>query len=479
MAKIYDAVVVGSGPNGLAAAITMARAGHSVLVMEWAGAAGGGMKTEALTLPGFIHDTFSAVHPMAAASSFFESLPLHAHGLEWITPYSQAAHPFADGSAVTLEATIDATAAQLGRDADSYRYLMEPLVREWHNLFYETFQPMMHVPQHPLLLARFGSKAIWPASLFAKLQFSEEKARALFLGIAAHANMPLNKLGTAAIGLMLMLAGHARGWPFPKGGSGQLAAALVSYLKSQGGEITLGEEIKSAAQIPASRFVFFDLSPRQIVSILGDKLPPRYRHRLAEFKYGPGVFKMDFALSGPIPWRSELCRRTATVHLGGSSREVVRSEQLPTYGKCSDDPYVLLTQPSLFDSTRAPVGKHTAWAYCHIPHASTLDRSEVIENQIERFAPGFRDLILRKHVMYPKDLELRNANLIGGDISGGAVNLGQLISRPLFTLTPYELPVPGYYLCSASTPPGSGVHGMGGMNAAHAAIAKLTKKGSA
>jgi phytoene dehydrogenase-like protein len=450
----FDAIIVGSGPNGLAAAITLAQAGFSVRVYDAEWTAGGGTKTEELTLPGFHHDTFSAVHPMAA-SAFFSKLDLATHGLDWITPPIQAAHPFKDGTEVSLFHSVDQTADNLGRDGRHYRALMEPLVREWPNLFDETFQPVLHFPRHPFLLAKFGLNALWPAEQFAKMSFKEDRTRALFLGIAAHANTPLQSGGTAAIGLMLALAGHAKGWRFPKGGSGQISKALVSYFQSLGGEIKLGERITNLDQLPKSKCILFDMSPRRLAQLLKDLIPNSYRSRLEKIKYGPGVFKVDWALAGPIPWRARACAQAATVHLVGSSAEAAASERLPARGQVSEKPYVLLTQPSLFDSGRAPMGKHTAWAYCHVPNASAIDMTDAIENQIERFAPGFRDLILARHKMGPKDLENKNANLIGGDISGGAIGLGSLLFRPLVQWDPYQLPVPGYFLCSSATPPGA------------------------
>lgn len=468
--KNYEAVVVGSGPNGLAAAITMARAGHSVLVLEAADLPGGGARTEALTRPGFLHDVCSAVHPLAVASPFFRSLELEKFGLEWIHSPSVAAHPLEGEEVVLLERSVEATAHNLGEDGESYQKFMGALAAEWEELFADIFQPMLRWPKRPLLLSRFGMPALLPASALARQFLRGKRARALFAGVAAHANAPLENAGTAAIGLMLHLAAHARGWPLPCGGAQSITQALVACLRSFGGELQTGVEVRSLKDIPSSRWVFFDLTPRQILSILGERLPPVWIKKFTRYRYGPGVFKMDWALSEPIPWRGKECARAATVHLGGTLDEILLSEYGNDRGLSAEHPYVLLTQPSLFDPTRAPKGFHTAWAYCHVPLDSDLNRQAAVEAQIERFAPGFRDCIIARSTFTTTQMESKNANLIGGDISGGAITLKQLLFRPVVGAKPYHLPVPGCYICSSSTPPGPGVHGMAGFNAAQKAL---------
>lgn len=473
--KTYDAVVVGSGPNGLAAAITMAQAGHSVLVLEAASLAGGGARSEALTRPGFIHDVCSAIHPLAVASPFFRSLSLEKFGLEWIYSPSVVAHPLEGGEVVLLEQSVEDTAKNLGEDGARYLDFMGSLANHWEDLFSDIMQPLMHWPRQPLLLSRFGLPALLPAATVARNFLRGPRARALFAGVAAHANAPLEEPGTTAIGLMLHLAAHARGWPLPQGGSQNISRALILYLQSLGGEIQTEVEVKSLKDLPKSRWVFFDITPRQVLSILGDQLSESWKKRFLRFRYGPGIFKMDWALSNPIPWMAKDCARAATVHLGGTLEEIILSEYGNDRGLVAEHPYVLLSQPSLFDATRAPAGFHTAWAYCHVPHGSDLDRQNAIEAQVERFAPGFRESIIARSVLTPSDLQNKNANLIGGDISGGAITLGQLLFRPVFGANPYQLPIPGFYICSSSTPPGPGVHGMGGFNAAQSALRHCIK----
>lgn len=475
MSERYDAVVVGSGPNGLAAAVTLARAGKSVLVLEAADKAGGGARTCELTLPGFSHDLCSAVHPLAAASPFFRGVPLRDHGLEWIEPPAGCAHPLDDGTCALLFRDVDETARALGPDAGRYRSLLGVLAANWESVLGEVLAPPIHVPRHPILLARFGTLGLFPAYDYARLLFGSARARALFAGIAAHANAPLDRAGTAAIGLMLNLAGHARGWPIPRGGAQAITSALESYLRSLGGVVRTGVRVRGLAELPESRLVLWDLTPRQLSAIFGNRLPPSTRRAFERYHYGPGVFKMDWALGGPIPWRAEGVARSATVHIGGTLEEITTAEAAPAKGEHSERPYVLLCQPTLFDPSRAPPGKHIVWAYCHVPHGSTRDMSGVIEAQIERFAPGFRDLVLARRAHDTRAMEASNANYIGGDINGGALSLKQLLFRPRIQADPYRLPLAGHFVCSSSTPPGPGVHGMCGFNAAESALRWLRK----
>jgi phytoene dehydrogenase-like protein len=466
----YDVVVVGSGPNGLSAAVAMARAGRSVLVLEARDEVGGGASSAELTLPGFVHDPFSAVHPLGIGSPFFRGLPLAEHGLDWVHPEVPLAHPFDRRPAALLEPSIEATVATLEGDGAAYRALVEPFVERWDPLFREALAPL-HLPRRPVLLGRFGLLALQSAYGLANRSFSGDPARALFAGIAAHATVPLTKLATAAFGLMLLIAGHSVGWPVAKGGSGSITRALASYLRSLGGEIRTGVRVRSLADLPVAKAVFFNLTPAQLLRVAGDRLPATYRRRLRNYLYGPGVFKMDWALSEPIPWRDPSCARAGTLHLGGTLEEISRSTEITWAGRPPDNPFVLVAQPSLFDPTRAPPGKHVGWAYCHVPNGSTVDMTERIEQQIERYAPGFRDVILARSSMGPAELERRNPNLVGGEINGGAAILGQIFFRPMIRWSPHRIPVRGFYLASASAPPGGGVHGMGGYYAAQAALA--------
>ena len=465
----YDAVVIGAGPNGLAAAITMSQAGASVLVVEAADTVGGGARSAELTLPGYLHDACSAIYPLGVGSPFFRTLPLDKHGLEWVQPPAPLAHPFDDGTAAVLERSVEATADGLGRDAPAYRGLMGPLVRDWEALAVELLGPM-RFPRHPLALARFGLRAVRSAHGLSKGLFEGERARALFAGLSAHSMLPLERPVTAAFGLVLGMAGHAVGWPLSRGGAQRLSDALASYLLSLGGEIVTCTRVESIDEMPQAQAVLCDVTPRQLLSIAGPRFPARYKRKLEGYRYGVGAFKVDWALDGPIPWTAAQCARAGTVHVGGSMEEIGASERAVWRGEHPERPYVLLAQPSLFDPTRAPEGKHTVWAYCHVPNGSAYDMADRIESQIERFAPGFRERVLARSVMPPAVLEQRNPNYVGGDINGGVQDLRQLFSRPTFRLVPYSTPARGVYICSSSTPPGGGVHGMCGYFAARAAL---------
>ncbi|MEX0816045.1 MAG: NAD(P)/FAD-dependent oxidoreductase [Gaiellales bacterium] len=462
-----DAVVVGSGPNGLAAAITFARAGRSVLLREANDTIGGGARSAELTLPGFVHDTCSGIHPFVPGSPFFREVPLP----EFVHPAVPLAHPLDDGSAVLLERSLEQTAAGLGEDAGAYRRLVGPVVENWRKLEEAVLGPLLGVPRHPLVLGRFGLNALQPTTWITR-RFAGEQARALFAGCAAHAMLPLERSPSAAFGLILLAAGHLFGWPFPRGGAQKISDALAEHLRSLGGEIETGRAVD---ELPRARTVLCDLTPRGLLRIAGDRLPRDYARRLERYRYGPGTFKLDYALDGPIPWKAAACARAGTVHLGGTAEEIAASERAPWEGRHAERPFVLLAQHSLFDPTRAPKGKHTAWAYCHVPNGSTFDMTERIEAQIERFAPGFRERVVARHVMPPAELERRNANLVGGDLNGGAATLWQTLARPVFKLNPYATPLRGVYLCSSSTPPGGGVHGMCGHLAARAALRNLER----
>jgi len=467
---VVDAIVVGSGPNGLAAAIALARGGRSVRVLEGAETIGGGMRTEALTLPGFAHDTCSAIHPLALASPFFRSVPLAEHGVEWIHSPAPLAHPLDDGAAVVLERSVEATAAGLDeRDGRAWQKLFAPLAAAGDGLVEAILAPPLP-PKHALLMARFGLKAARSAVGLARSSFTGERARALFAGNAAHSMLPLESTATASFGLVLALLGQTVGWPLPLGGSQAIADALASYLRSLGGEIETGRPVASLEELREARIVLLDVTPRQLLVLAGDRLQGSYRRALERYRYGPGVFKLDWALSGPIPWRAPECERAATVHLAGTLDEIAASERAPWRGETASKPFVLVAQQSLFDATRAPSGHHTAWAYCHVPNGSAADMTGAIEAQLERFAPGFRDLVLARSALGPAELQAHNPNYVGGDINGGAANLRQLFVRPAARLSPYTTPLDGVYLCSSSTPPGGGVHGMCGWHAAQTAL---------
>lgn len=464
-----DAVVVGSGPNGLAAAILLARAGLSVTVLEGAETIGGGVRSAALTLPGFLHDVCSAVYPVAAASPFFRKLPLKAHGLDWIQPPVPLAHPLDDGSAVLLQRSLVETAAGLGTDAIPYRLLMEPLVASWPEIGPELLGPPAW-PRHPFQLIRFARHALRSGTGLAADRFGGVRARALFAGLAAHSGLPLERPGAAGFGLVLALLAHAFGWPIARGGAGCLAAALGDYLEELGGCIETSHPVASLDELADPPVLLLDVTPRQLLRLAGSRLGRLYRRRLQRYRYGPGVCKIDWALAGPIPWRAAACEQAGTVHLGGRLEEIAQAEQAVWNGRHPERPFVLLAQQSRFDPSRAPDGRQTGWAYCHVPHGSETDMTAAIEAQVERFAPGFRDLILARHVRTAGAYELYNPNCVGGDINGGVQDLGQLWGRPVLSLNPYATGLDGVYLCSSATPPGGGVHGMCGFHAARTAL---------
>jgi phytoene dehydrogenase-like protein len=468
---MLDAVVVGSGPNGLAAAITLAQAGRSVLVLEAAETVGGGARSAELTLPGFVHDVCSAIHALAKASPCFGALPLEEHGLELVEPPAPLAHPLDDGTAVMLERSVDETAAGLGADRRRYRKLMAPLVAHSDKLvpFLLGRSPL---PRHPVVAARFGLLGLRSAVGLAK-RFEGDRARALLAGLSAHSMQDLRRPPTASFGLALGLFAHTHGWPFVRGGSQRLAEALASYFKSLGGEIEVGRSVESVDDLPKSKVTMLDVTPRQVLQLAGHRLPGRYVRALRRYRYGPGVFKVDWALDAPVPWQAGECSRAATVHVGGTLEAIADSEAAVWRGETAERPFVLVAQQSLFDDARAPEGKHTLWAYSHVPNGSREDMTERIESQIERFAPGFRELILERSVRGPAEMEQYNSNYVGGDINGGVQDLRQLYTRPVVRLDPYSTPVEGLYLCSSSTPPGGGVHGMCGYHAAQSAIKRL------
>lgn len=466
-----DAVVVGSGPNGLAAAIVLAQQGLKVKVFEAANTVGGGMRSAELTLPGFVHDVCSAIQPLGKASPFFASLDLSAHGLRWAEPDVQVAHPLDGGRAGAALRSMDETARSLGTDSKRYAKIFGPLTDSYQALLHEFLGPL-RPPRHPIAMARFGLQALRPAAGYAEARFDTEEARALFMGMAGHSMLRLTSAATASLGLMLGILAHAVGWPIPVGGSRSIADALAAELTSLGGEIVTGHRVSRLDELPASQCVMLDVTPRQVMEIARGRLPARYLARLGRYRYGPGVFKLDLALDGPVPWTSEVVRRAGTIHAGGGWREVVASESEVWAGRHPESPLVLVAQPSLFDATRAPEGKHTLWAYCHVPSSSDVDMSERIEKQIERFAPGFRDLIIGRSKMTALQMSRYNENYVGGDINGGVQDLRQLFTRPVARLDPYSTPVEGIYICSSSTPPGGGVHGMCGYWAARSALSK-------
>ena len=460
--------IVGSGPNGLAAAIAMAHEGFSTEVREAQDTPGGACRTLELTLPGYHHDFGSAVHPMAVGSPFFRQLPLEKHGLTWLHHPAPLAHPLDDGTAVTLERNLDDTVAELGVDGPAWHRLVSPLVEHWDELAPELLQPLTHIPRHPLHMARFGLLAAQPARLLASSVFRTERARALFAGLAGHSFLSLDAPFSSAIALVLGAAAHAVGWPVPQGGSGSITQALLGVLQHERGVLHTSSPVRSVDDFGEGAIVLCDTSPRALAALAGSRLPPMYGRKLKRFRPGPGSFKVDYALSEPIPWRASACRRAGTVHLGGTMGEITRSERSVARGRIPRQPYVLLAQPTLVDPTRAPADRHIAWAYCHVPFGSTQDATALIEAQIERFAPGFSECVLARSVSSPQRLGSMDENLAGGDISGGAMDIAQLLLRP--TWQGYATPDPLLYLCSSSTPPGGGVHGMCGYHAAQAAL---------
>lgn len=465
MASPYDAIIIGSGSNGLAAAIFLQQKGLKTAVFEKASTPGGATRTAELTLPGFKHDVGSAILPLGLASPFFRQLPLEDHGLSWVYPQAAYAHPFEDGSAYACYPDIDRTAAQLGDDGPAYHKLFGSLLESWDKIGQDLLGPL-GIPEHPVPFMKFGLKAIPSAKLLADQVFKNDRSKAFFYGAAAHSTLPLNSLASASFGLVLTTSAHRYNWPFPKGGAGNFTGALLRYYRSLGGTLTLEREISDIRELPGAYAYLFDLTPRQLLRIKGLNFSSLYRKRMERFRYGAGVFKMDWALSEPIPFISEVCRQAATVHLGFSKEEIEASEKATNNNRISNSPYVLLAQHSIFDQERAPEGKHTAWAYIHVPHGNTEDFSEVVENQIERAAPGFKEIILKRSVMNTAQLEKFDPNLVGGDINGGKQDITQMFTRPVARISPYSTPDPRVYICSSSTPPGGGVHGMCGYHAA-------------
>ena len=474
MTKEYDAVIVGAGPNGLAAAVTLAQAGRSVLVLEAADTPGGGARSMALIEADVVHDICSAVHVLGVASPFFRSQPLERLGLEWVHPQIPLAHPLDHGRCAVAQSDLDTTVAALGVDGKAYRAIIGRLSRRFDDLADDVLGPVVHMPRHPIFFTRFGIQAVLPAAVLAR-RFSTDEARALFGGCAAHAMLPFRSALTSSFGMLLLAGAHAHGWPFARGGSQQIIDALVARLIELDGRVECNRVVRTLDDVPPARTTMFDTSPRQLAAIAGESLPARYRRRLESFRHGPGAFKIDYVLDGPVPWTSLSCRSAGTVHVGGTIAEVAGAESAVAAGRHAEKPFVLVAQPTVVDDTRAPRGTHALWVYAHVPNGSTLDKSEAIENQIERFAPGFRDVVRARSVITAAQFEDYNANYVGGDIAGGAHAMSQLIARPFVSRHNYRTPNPRLFLCSASTPPGAGVHGMCGFNAARAALSTVLK----
>jgi phytoene dehydrogenase-like protein len=472
----YDAIVVGAGPNGLAAAIRIAQQGFSTLLLERNPEVGGACRTAELTLPGFRHDVGSGVHPLAFGSPFFSSLPLEKYGLGWRQPEIPLAHPINQSEIATLRRSISDTGNSLGRDAKAYQRLFEPIVSRWKSLLEEFLQPIIHFPRHPLQLVAFGNLALTSIDHLVRNRFSREPARALMAGLAAHSFLPPTDPGSSGFALILAMLAHAIGWPIPIGGAQAIARALSEHFQELGGQVQTDVSVMTLRQLPESRVVLFDVTPQQLVRILGSLLPSNYRRKLERFRYGPGIFKIDYALDGPIPWLHPDCEKAGTVHLGGTFPEIAQAEYQVSRGRHAEHPFLLVSQPTVVDATRAPLNRHVAWVYGHVPNGSSWDMTKSFEKQIGRFAPEFKDRVLASHVTAPVELERINPNLIGGSITGGANNLWQLIARPILSPTPYRTPLRGVYLCSSSTPPGGGVHGMCGFHAANAALRDLRRK---
>lgn len=469
MPNKYDAIIIGSGPNGLSAAIRLQRMGLKTVIFEQASTPGGSVKTEEVTLPGFKHDLGSAIHPMAMASPHFQTLPLDNFGLEWIQPPVAFVHPFPDGTTYAAYNSVEETAEQFGADAKKYVKLMGNMVKDWEKIGPDLLKPF-GLPSHPLPFTSFGLKALLPAKTLTNIYFKQDKTKAFFYGCAAHSTLPLTHIASSSFGLVLLAIAHRYGWPFPKGGAASLTAALVSYYESLGGKVHLNFPVTHVDELPLALTYVFDLTPKQLLQIGGTKFTKRYRQRMGSYRYGAGVFKMDWALKGPIPYKNITSRMSATVHLGFSPEEVEASERASFDNHLYPKPYVIMAQHSLFDISRAPADQHTAWAYCHVPHGNMVDRTEAIEGQIEKVAPGFRNLILARRTYNTADMEALNPNLVGGDINGGIQDLGQLFTRPIVKWSPYSTPDSRVYICSSSTPPGGGVHGMGGFHAAQKVI---------
>ena len=463
--KHYDGIIIGSGVNGLSAAIYLQQRGLKTIIYEGGSVPGGSTKTEALTLPGFLHDTGSAIHPMAFASPFLKTLPLEKYGLKWIFPEIPYAHPFLDGSALAAYADVSQTAAQLGVDQKAYNRIFDNLTKKWEGIAPDMLGPLT-IPKHPIDFIEFGLKAMLSAERLSNHYFQDEKTKAFFYGASAHATLPLDAWASSAFGLVLSCMAHKYNWPFPEGGAQAIISALVSYYESLGGELVLNAPVTDMRQVPSATTYLCDLTPKQLLKIRNTNLSNFYRKRLSNFKYGAGIFKVDWALDGPIPFTNEKCRKAGTIHLGYSTAELKESEKNCNEGRHTNAPYVLLAQHTVYDKTRAPEGKHTAWAYCHVPNGSTEDRTEAIENQIERVAPGFKKIILARSTKNTKEMQAFNPNIIGGDINGGKQDLTQLFTRPVVKISPYNTSNSQIYLCSSSTPPGGGVHGMCGYHAA-------------